>query len=341
MSVERSIIRAGLVVAVAAALTVWVVVRPARAGAPIPPERRIPAGVARTLSAPADAPMHMPTDVAVDAAGRVFVADGANDRVVVFRADGALDRAISRVGEWPLNHPVGLAIDSAGRLWIADTGHHRVLIAAPDGALAERIDLPAAEGGKPFDVTDVAVTADRKRAYLIDNENHRLAIRDNAAGTLTFLGAFGEGLGQFRWPFTAAIAPDGYVYVCEAIGARVQRLSPADRWAGQVGRWGVELGLLYRPKGVLVDGQGRLYVSDSTLNVIQVFNARGGVEGVLTDPAGKPLRFAHPMGMDFDAAGGLYVVELKADRVAVVTLPSGFAPATRPASAGTREEPAR
>jgi hypothetical protein len=32
------------------------------------------------------------------------------------------------------------------------------------------------------------------------------------------------------------------------------------------------------------------------------------------------LRFNHPMGMRFDTAGALYVVELGANRAAVVTL---------------------
>lgn len=319
----------------------WLGNAPAHGGAPIPPNQRIPATITRTLSAPAESPMHMPTDLVIDPAGRLFVADGANDRIVVFRPDGSYDRAFGTVGEETLRQPVGLALDPAGRLWITDTGNHRLLAMAADGSLAEKVDLPRAEGGKPFDITDLAFTADGRRAYLIDNENHRLAIRDNSSGTLTFMGKFGEGLGQFRWPFTVAVAADGYVYVCEAIGARVQRLSPSDRWAGQIGRWGIELGQLYRPKGLLIDARNRLYVTDSTTNVIQVFNLRGNVEGVLTQEDGKPLHFQHPMGMAFDSRGRLCVVELKANRVAIVTLPETFAPATRPAATQPAEEVAR
>lgn len=54
--------------------------------------------------------------------------------------------------------------------------------------------------------------------------------------------------------------------------------------------------------------------------MIQVFDDAGKLLGVLTDDAGQPLRFDHPMGMRFDAAGTLYVVELGANRVAVVAL---------------------
>jgi sugar lactone lactonase YvrE len=82
----------------------------------------------------------------------------------------------------------------------------------------------------------------------------------------------------------------------------------------------VEIGQFYRPKGVVVGPDGRIFVSDSTLNVVQVFDGRGRVIGCLSDAEGRPLRFAHPMGMTFDRTGRLYVVELAANRVAVVTL---------------------
>jgi len=302
---------------------------------PVPAGIRIPATIAGTLAAPADDPMHMPTDVALDSTGRVFVADGANDRIVVLRSNGTFDRAVKMIGQEKLSRPIGLCVDATDRLWIADSGNHRLLVAAPDGRLVTRVEVPAPENGRPFQPTDVVVTPDGRRAYFTDNDNHRIGIRDNQTGDISFMGRFGEGLGQFRWPFMVALAPDGYLYITEAIGARAQRLSPADRWAGQVGRWGVDLGQFYRPKGVVVDHHGRSYISDSTLCVVQVFTPLGAVIGTLTDPSGRPLKFQHPMGMAFDAAGRLYVVELLGNRVAIVNLPSALAataPSTQPAS---------
>jgi DNA-binding beta-propeller fold protein YncE len=82
----------------------------------------------------------------------------------------------------------------------------------------------------------------------------------------------------------------------------------------------VTLGQFYRPKGIAVDSKGRIFVSDSTTNVVQVFDPRGRVIGCLTRADGTPLRFEHPMGMAFDRAGRLYVTELAANRVAVVAL---------------------
>ncbi|HEY8666064.1 MAG TPA: NHL repeat-containing protein [Tepidisphaeraceae bacterium] len=295
------------------------------AAAPIPADKQIPASVTRTIAGPKNDALFMPTDVAVDSKNRVYVADGVNDRIVRFSADGELDLAFARIGEQTLSHPVGVTVDASDVIYITDTGHHRIIVATPDGKLRETIDLPAASGTGEHsaDPTKVAVKPDGSRLYVVDNENHRILIRAAAEGadkSWTILGKSGKALGQFQWPFMLCIGEEDYVYVTEAIGCRVQMISPTDRWAGQVSQWGITLGSLYRPKGIAADGKGRVFVSDSTLSVVQVFNPRGNLEGILTDDDGKPLRFAHPMGMTFDAAGHLYVVELKENRVAVVTL---------------------
>jgi hypothetical protein len=41
---------------------------------------------------------------------------------------------------------------------------------------------------------------------------------------------------------------------------------------------------------------------------VQVFDARGRLTGCVTGADGRPLRFAHPMGMAFDRSGRLYGV---------------------------------
>ena len=303
---------------------------------PLPDRLQIQARRVGVLEAPAADAMHMPTDVAVDSRGRVWVLDGAQDRILQFDREGQLQQSLTSFAQETFDQPVGLTVDARDRLWVADTGNHRLLVADPDGSSVQVIPL-AAPDERPVNPTDLMVTPNGSATWIVDNDNHRVLVRDNATGELTARGRFGRGLSQFEWPFMIATTSTGDILITESIGARIQRISAAGRWAGQISRWGVQAGHLYRPKGIVVDARDRVYVSDSTLRVVQVFDAAGTLVGVLCEPDGRPLRFEYPMGLALDRSGRLYVVELWAHRVAVIELPENFAvaadtpTATRPA----------
>ena len=285
-------------------------------GAPIPPEQSISAHIVSTLSIPAgQTSMHMPTAVALDSKQNVFVADGANDRIVRFDAGGGPPTIIKP----DLKQPAGLFVDADDQLWIADSGNHRVVKLDGLGNIKDLITLPAGKD-RPAKPTDLLLLPDGSRMYVVDNDNHRLLVRDQKTKEWKTIGEPGTSVGQFQYPFMIARGNDNDIVVTEAIGARGQILSKDDRWVGQISEFGIELGQLYRPKGIAVDRDGRVFISDSTLQVVQVFSAQGVFAGILTDDQHQPLRFKHPMGLRFDSAGRLFVVELNADRAAVVEL---------------------
>lgn len=141
----------------------------------------------------ADAPtLRMPTAVAVAADGRVFVADGVNDRIVIFAPEGQVQGEVRQVGEAVLSNPVGLRMDGQGRLWIADNGHARVVVRAADGSLDRIVAVPSDWDGPAPDVTDVAPTPDGRNAWLVDNDHHRLLNIDLSTGRVTSVGERGE-----------------------------------------------------------------------------------------------------------------------------------------------------
>src|SRR5699024_3415003 len=87
--------------------------------------------------------------VAVDRDGRVYVADAGNDRVAVYRSDGAWQRNIEGAG---LRDPHGLAIDG-DRQVVADTGNKRVLLLSLAGeVLAELTSAGNRAFAKPVGV---------------------------------------------------------------------------------------------------------------------------------------------------------------------------------------------
>lgn len=295
--------------------------------ASIMPKKAVAARVVQMIRVdpPAD-PLTMPTDVAAGRDGVIYVADGVNDRVVMFDAQGSYSGELSSIGDVALSNPIGLAVEADNHLWITDNGHHRVVRVSPDRTGAEVVGMNLSEApadAAPIDPTGIVVTPDGKRLYVVDNDHHRIRVRDNASGFVRAVGSPGASLGQLQWPFLAALDADGALYVTEAIGGRAQRLDRDLQWTSAIGRWGVSEGQLYRPKGVAVDGNNRVLVGDSTLGAVQVFNSRGRFLGVLTDKEGRLIRFAHPMGMAMDSAGRLLVVEAGANQVSVVEFLAG------------------
>lgn len=64
----------------------------------------------------------VPTNVAVDGDGNLYVADTYNNRVEVFDAEGNFIRAWGKQGDRPgtFSRPKGIAVDADGHVWVAD-----------------------------------------------------------------------------------------------------------------------------------------------------------------------------------------------------------------------------
>ena len=278
--------------------------------------------------------MLMPTDVSVGANGYVYVADGVNDRIVAFSADGAVVELITGVGEETLARPMAVHVDTTGRLWIVDGGNHRVVVRAANGTLDRIIEVPESVSAEPPDLTDALYVEDADVLWLVNNNGHELLRLDLATSEWRHIGRRGESLGEFYFPFELTALPRGDIAVTETINGRAQIINREGVPAGSIGSYGVELGQFFQPKGIARDDENRVWVSDGKLNVVQAFTIDGRLLDVLRDENGEPVRFEHPMGLTFDAAGYLYVVELKSNSVRKLQIHED--PAAPPVVAGPR-----
>jgi DNA-binding beta-propeller fold protein YncE len=263
-----------------------------------------------------------PSDVLVAPDGRVLVLDGVSNRVVAYDATGKFLNSFGRggKGEGELDMPLGMAMDAKGRLYITDTRNHRIQIYSSDGAYRSQLALPYEKGMHKPDPTDVAVDDKRGLLYVVDNENHRVLIfgleDHDYIGTV---GKMGHNRGEFRWPFSISLDSDGIAYVVDVVNTVVRTIRPDEKWGfgNDIGGWGVEKGELFRPKGVAVSAAGQVFVADSYLGIVQVFDRAGNFQGVLSGGEGKVRRFMTPTRLYVDRQGLLYVVEMFADRVSV------------------------
>jgi predicted CXXCH cytochrome family protein len=257
----------------------------------------------------------MPSGVAVDGGGNVFLCDGANERVLHFEASGAFGGEIRVVAGKRLLRPMSVHFDSDGHLWIADAGCGCVYVCQSDGENGQVLSPVIETRTTQLDLTDAVPAENGQAVWCVDNDGHSVLRVDVATGQAVRFGQRGAAAGQLDYPFMLAITRNGDVLVTDVLNGRVAVFDAAGRWVRSLGSYGVSPGQFYHPKGIAIDAGGQVWVSDAVLGVVQVFGADGGFLGVLRTSDGRPFRFDEPAGLAFDSAGQLYVVESAAGRV--------------------------
>ena len=98
-------------------------------------------GTASGTGVPGDN-FNRPTDIAWDAAGNIFVADGyGNARVAKFDRDGRFLKSWGGRGTGPgqFDLPLGIATDARGNVYVADRGNRRIQVFDNEGAFERQI----------------------------------------------------------------------------------------------------------------------------------------------------------------------------------------------------------
>lgn len=287
--------------------------------------------------------LFLPSGVAVDRNGNLYIADTNNNRVLAYRQPAArpdlrrapgsarADKVFGQGGRFDgdrcnsgfdrepspsaksLCFPAALAVDTSGNLYVADTGNSRVL----------KYNAPLADDGD--------------------------TIADAVFGQVA---ATNFATGQCRSSATGLCRPEGVVvdnsgdlYVADTGNNRVLEFATASgpaghsaaagRVFGQGGsfssnssnRSGPGAGSLASPTGVAVDASANLYIVDSVNNRVLVYDRRNRrdttANGVLGQVDFTHLRpnlidargLAFPIGLALDAAGHIYVSDADNNRV--------------------------
>lgn len=213
--------------------------------------------------------MSRPYGIYVDAAGRLWVADLSNARVLRFdnastipsgspanKVLGQMDFTTGTVNTGgisasTMNRPISVFGDAAGNLYVSDRDNRRVLRFNNASAKDNGDPADAVLGQPDFVTTTAGLDASKLgerawgvfvdaagRLWVCDRDNHRVLRFDNAATKLN--GAAADGvIGQPNFVTnTSALTASG----------------------------------LADPKGVFMDGLGRLFVVDEGNNRIKVYN---------------------------------------------------------------------
>lgn len=272
------------------------------------------------FSGMADNALSLPTDVAIDPQGHIYIVDSGNHRILVYKADGEYLFAIGSEGQGKgeLSYPVGIATTNDGRVLVADRGNKRVLQFSSSGQFIKT--LLDNTGESDYVPVDVAVDSSNQKIYVtVSSPLHQIFVLDNDGKILSKWGAPGSSVGEFRFPATIAVSEDDEIYIVDVLNTRVQVFSKTGEFLVTVGSWGVTQGQLFRPKGVALTARKQILVSDSYLGVVQVYNDDTRFKGVLSS-GGKVAKFITPVGMAVDNQNRIFIAEEMANRVTVCQL---------------------
>lgn len=205
--------------------------------------------------------------VAVDGAGRMYVAEYQGGRVQVF------DSAGSFVTQWmadPKMPLVDLEADRGGTVYVVQYGRIRRYEGATGKLLGE---LPRPERMTSY--SDIALALDGTMWAVAGTSQIAHLGRDGAVRRTIDLR---QAVGEDASPERVAVAGTGDVYVLDRWSGEVYHLAPDGRFVDRFGGPGEGPESTPSPEGIAIDGRGRVLVSDLGRG-IRVFDASGRYVG--------------------------------------------------------------
>ncbi len=282
-------------------------------------ETKAPGGTSETVYPPAftakfgsegsgKGQFNHPLDVALDAAGNIWVDDRNNDRMEEFSSTGAFiaEYGSKGSGNDQFSNPWALAINQgSGDVYVADTGNDRMEELNSSG---EFVRTFGTEGAGKLEEPE-GVTVDSSGDVWVSDSDHNRIVEFSSTGVfMREFGSHGTGNGQLENPEGLTIS-EGSLYVVDLGNDRIEQFSLTGTYLNQFGSKGSGPGQLNEPVGIAANPtSGDLFVADRGNHRIEEFS-----------PAGKYLtawstwsethEISSPMGLTISATGKLYIAD--------------------------------
>jgi DNA-binding beta-propeller fold protein YncE len=263
--------------------------------------------------------LNRPRGLALDASGKLYIADSKNNRVQVQDASGKVLRAIGGVegsANGQFREDCGLALAKDGRLVVADTFHTldpkgglpwgRVQVFSPEGKFKLAFgDNGQGSFGTLFGPRGVAVDSEGS-LWLSDTGNHRLLKFSAKGDFLMPLGQRGKGKGQFIEPFGLAVDSADNIYVADRLNYRIQVFGKDGSFKREFKSLGWEENQACEPYLAIDNTRGLLYATDTTKNLVHRYKLDGS--GHKAIPTADGVAFNGPTGIAVRPSDGTVFV---------------------------------
>lgn len=305
------------------------------------------------------ATFYRPVAIAADSAGNMYVAEESGSKirkmtptaeVTTFAGSGTFGDADGTGLAASFSSPTGVAVDSSGNVYVADAWTSTIRKITPAAVVTTFAGSSGVNGyadgtgsAARFNSPTGVATDIAGNVYVADQGNRRVRKITPAGDVTTLAGGSAcgscDGTGSaagFEQPVGVAVDSAGNVYVADATGNRIRKITPlavVSTLAGN-GSQGSADGVgtaatFLTPWGVAVDSAGNVYVADLGNNKIRKITpaavvstlAGTGLEGS-SDGVGSAATFYQPSGLRVDSAGNVYVADHINNKIRKIIQPS-------------------
>lgn len=296
----------------------------------------------------ADASFYIPTGVAVDGAGNVYVTDTGNFNIRKITAGGSVSTLAGTTGVGgsadgvgpaaQFNRPIGIAVDGAGNVYVADQESHTVRKITPAGEVTTLAGSAGNAGSA--DGTGAAARFDHPAGVAVDGAGNlyvgdefngairkitpagvvtTLAVTDGTGGSADGGGAAVRSLS----PEGLAVDAAGDIFVADALNSIIRKVTAAGVVTTLAGTASLAGGMdgtgsaarFFTPSGVVADRSCNVFVTDAgavrKITSAGLVTTLAGVAGRFgsADGTGSAAGFESPNGIAIDGTGDLYVAD--------------------------------
>ncbi|MDH5456647.1 MAG: SBBP repeat-containing protein [Gammaproteobacteria bacterium] len=249
----------------------------------------------------------------VDSRGRILVTDGGSPSVFVFdEVNGSYAVWREAMPGIDFLSPVGIAELLAGGYLVVDADIGAIFVLSPDGVPLGRFTTETL-----LRPTGLDIDPDNGEVYVADKGASHIKVFSPGGVLLRTIGVAGDSAGELNAPMHICIS-DGKLLVSDALNAKVQIFAMDDgRWLGQIGRRGLYVGNLVRPKGVTTDRDGNIYVIESYYDHLLIYNQSGELLLPVGGTGNGIGRFFLPAGAWSDERDRIFIADMFNARVVI------------------------